>query len=399
MNNIIKNRTLMFFVIITTAICLRAPITSVGSILYCIVNDLNLSSLIAGSITTIPLIVMAVLSPLISKIGEKKGLNKSLFWGLIIMFFGLIIRSSGSVFTLLLGTALIGTAIAFGNVLIPGIIKNLFPNKIGTMTGIFTTTMSICSGIGAGFSVPLADKLGWGWKWTLAVWALPAILAIIISIIQILKMPSDSKSCNTHCLNSNLEKTKEKKLYKIPLAWWVTLMFGSQSCVFFMMVTWLPTIVAEKGISTMAAGIIATVFQIAAIPANLGAPILAERFKNQSKLAVSVTSLGIIGLLGIMFSNSMIILSISTALLALALGGTFSLCLVIFGMRTSNGVEASRLSGFAQSIGYIMAAIGPALAGALYDMSGSWNFPIAFSIVMLMLVLISGNIAGSDKKI
>nr|WP_315023684.1 MFS transporter [uncultured Aminipila sp.] len=388
-----ENRVLIFLVIITTAICLRAPITSVGSILYCIVEDLNLSNTIAGAITTIPLIVIAILSPCISKISEKTGINQALLLGMITMLVGIILRSFGGIFGLLLGTALIGAGIAFGNVLIPAIIKSFFPDRIGTMTGVFTTTMSICSGVAAGISVPLAVELGW--RWTFCIWAGTALLAIITSIIQIKRIPAVSDSYE----RPEVKCQTQKRLYKIPLAWWVAVMFGGQSCVFYIMVTWLPTIVTDRGISAMSAGVIATILQLAAIPANFAAPMLAGYFKNQSRLAVSVAGLGIIGLLGILFAKSMLLFAISTGILALGLGGTFSLSLVIFGMRTSDGIQAARLSGFAQSAGYVMAAMGPTLAGAIYDFSGNWALPITLAIVIMILDLIAANIAGADRQI
>lgn len=388
-----ENRVLIFFVIITTAICLRAPITSVGSILYCIVEDLNLSSTIAGAITTVPLIVIAVLSPCISKISEKTGIIQALLLGMVTMLVGIMLRSFGGIFGLLLGTALIGAGIAFGNVLIPAIIKSFFSDRIGTMTGVFTTTMSICSGLAAGISVPLAVELGW--RWTFCIWAATALLAIIISIIQIKSIPAVSDSC----ARTEVKSQTQKPLYKIPLAWWVAVMFGGQSCVFYIMVTWLPTIVTDRGISAMSAGVIATILQLAAIPANFATPMLAGYFKNQSRLAVSVASLGIIGLLGILFAKSMLLFAISTGILALGLGGTFSLSLVIFGMRTSDGIQAARLSGFAQSAGYVMAAIGPTLTGAIYDLSGNWVLPITVAIVIMIFDLVAANIAGADRQI
>ncbi len=388
-----ENRVLIFFVIITTAICLRAPITSVGSILYCIVEDLNLSNTIAGAITTVPLIVIAVLSPCISKISEKTGINQALLLGMVTMLVGIILRSFGGIYGLLLGTALIGAGIAFGNVLIPAIIKSFFPDRIGTMTGVFTTTMSICSGVAAGISVPLAVELGW--RWTFCIWAATALLAIIISIIQVKSIPAVSDSC----ARTEVKRQTQKPLYKIPLAWWVAVMFGGQSCVFYIMVTWLPTIVTDRGISAMSAGVIATILQLAAIPANFATPMLAGYFRNQSRLAVSVASLGIIGLLGILFAKSMLLFAINTGILALGLGGTFSLSLVIFGMRTSDGTQAARLSGFAQSAGYVMAAIGPTLAGAIYDLSGNWVLPITVAIVIMIFDLVAANIAGADRQI
>lgn len=395
MNAIRENRVLVSFVIITTAICLRAPITSVGSILYCIVDDLSLSNTIAGSITTIPLIVIALLSPCISKISEKTGINHALLLGMITMLAGITLRSFAGIPGLLLGTALIGAGIAFGNVLMPAIIKNFFPDRIGTMTGVFTTTMSICSGVGAGISVPLAVELGWGWRWTFFIWAVATLIAIVTSVIQINKMPSENASSQ----KAEIKNQSQKPLYKIPLAWWVAIMFGGQSCVFYMMVTWLPTIVTDRGISAMSAGIIATVFQIAAIPANFATPMLAGYVKNQSRLAVTVAGMGVLGLIGILFANSMIGLAISTGILALSLGGTFSLSLVIFGMRTSDSIQAARLSGFAQSAGYVMAAIGPTLAGAVYDFTGNWVMPIILAIAIMILDLIAANRAGADRQI
>lgn len=393
MNAIRENRVLISLVIITTAVCLRAPITSVGSILYCIVEDLNLSNTIAGAITTIPLIVIAILSPCISKISEKTGISQALLLGMITMLVGIVMRSFGGILGLLLGTALIGAGIAFGNVLIPAIIKKFFPDRIGTMTGVFTTTMSICSGVAAGISVPLAVELGW--SWTFCIWAVAALLAIVTSIIQIKRIPTVNDSCE----RTEVKSQTQKRLYKIPLAWWVAVMFGGQSCVFYIMVTWLPTIVTDRGISAMSAGVIATILQLAAIPANFAVPMLAGYFKNQSRLAVSVAGLGIIGLSGILFAKSMPLLAISTGILALGLGGTFSLSLVIFGMRTSDGIQAARLSGFAQSAGYVMAAIGPTLAGAIYDFSGNWALPITMAIIIMIFDLVAANIAGADRQI
>ncbi|MBE6033359.1 MAG: MFS transporter [Clostridiales bacterium] len=395
MKTIRESRVLISLVIITTAICLRAPITSVGSILYCIVEDLQLSNTIAGSITTIPLIVIALLSPCVSKIGERTGINQALLLGLLILLAGILIRSFGGLVGLLAGTALIGAGISFGNVLIPAVIKNFFPEKIGTMTGVFTTTMSICSGIGAGISVPLAVEMGWGWRLTFCIWAAAALLAVIISCMQL----KNSPAVNAVVSGKEWEIKQAKPLYKIPLAWWVAIMFGGQSCVFYMMVTWLPMIVADKGISAMAAGIVATVFQLAAIPANFAVPILAGRFRKQSKLAMGVAGLGVIGLAGILFSTNMLLLAFSTGLLALGLGGTFSLSLVIFGMRTSDAMQAAQLSGFAQSAGYVMAAIGPMLAGVVYDWSGDWTIPILLAVGFMVLDLIAANIAGADRKI
>ncbi len=395
---VIKDRSLMTaMVIISTAICLRAPITSVGSVLHLIASDLNLNGTIAGTITTIPLVVMAVLSPFISKIGTKLGTRLVLMLGLFILLMGILIRSFAGFWGLLIGTAMIGAGITFGNVLIPALIKLCFPHKIGSMTGIFTTTMSICSGIGAGISVPIAIEMGVGWRLTFCIWAGTTAIALIIGVVWIINTPGYLGSSDDLAQSDKLRN--KKPLYKIPMVWSIVILFGGQSSVFFMMATWLPTIIIDKGISAVTAGGIATVFQIAAIPANLATPIIAGKIKDQRILALCVTGIGIVGLIGLTIGSNIVVLTISTAILSLSLGGTFSLSLVLFGMKTTTGGEAARLSGFSQSAGYVMAAIGPAFAGYLYDISNNWNLPIGLAMGILFMASFAGFIAGKDKKI
>ncbi|QIB68190.1 MFS transporter [Aminipila butyrica] len=395
-----QKRILLFLVIITTAICLRAPITSVGSILYAITADLQLSNTVAGSITTIPLIVMALLSPWVSQISRRTGIIRALLIGLSLLLAGILLRSFGGIYGLLTGTALIGAGISFGNVLIPAVIKSFFSDKIGAMTGVFTTTMSICSGIGAGISVPLAVELGWGWRWTFCVWAVTVLVAMAVSAAQLKHMGQTDSGRQPEIWSQKEEHVqKQKPLYQVPLAWWMAVLFGGQSCVFYMLVSWLPTIAADRGVSVVAAGMLATVFQVAAIPANFGVPMLAGRWRNQSPLATAIAGLGVIGLIGFLLAGSVFQMAVSVAILALGLGGTFSLSLVFFAMRASDGNQAVRLSGFAQSVGYVLAAIGPALAGALYDWSHNWSIPLLLAVFIMVVAMVAGTVVGRDRQI
>lgn len=192
MSNVKKNRGLIVALLITTAVCLRAPITSVGAILYCIVEDLNLSNTLAGSIGTIPLIIMACFSPVVTRVSESRGMGKGMLYGMMLMIVGILLRSFGGVSGLLAGTVIIAMGITFGNVLVPAIIKTFFPDGVGGMTGVYTTTMSACSGIGTGLSVPIAVGLGLGWKWMFCIWAVAAFVCLCV-ILVCLKVNPDGK--------------------------------------------------------------------------------------------------------------------------------------------------------------------------------------------------------------
>ncbi|MGN0712037.1 MAG: CynX/NimT family MFS transporter [Anaerovoracaceae bacterium] len=405
-----RNSILAVVLIITTAVCLRAPITSVGAILYCIIEDLKLSGTVAGSITTIPLVVMALFSPFVSRISEKKGIGRSLFMGMVLMIGGILLRSFGGVSGLLAGTAIIAMGITFGNVLVPAIIKIFFPDKVGAMTGIYTTTMSTCSGIGAGLSVPVAVGLGLGWRLMFCTWAVTSLICMCVVMVYIRVNPekyAEGRTANPSGLGKEQQSDNRiqsanpprKQLYRIPMAWYLAVMFAGQSCVFYTLTAWLPTIITDRGFTAGAAGTVAMIFQVAAIPANFLVPVIAGRVKKVGALASGVAALGLVGVIFIFFAQSMPAFYIGAALVELGVGGVFSLNLALYGMKTDNGVDAARISGFAQSAGYLLAAAGPMAAGILYDLTSDWTLPLIFCIGVMVADIIASYLAGSGNKI
>ncbi len=58
-------------------------------------------------------------------------------------------------------------------------------------------------------------------------------------------------------------------------------------------------------------------------------------------------------------------------------GATISLALMVMVLRSANQHEAMALSGMAQGVGYLIAAVGPTLLGALYDIAHNWSLPLA----------------------
>ncbi|MED1440048.1 MFS transporter [Aeribacillus composti] len=157
-------KMLLIVGIIFAAFNLRPAITSVGPLIGYIREDLGISNGVAGLLTTIPLIVFAVLSPLAPKFASRYGNETAIFAGLVVLLAGMIIRTFGAMIGLLLGTVLIGVGIAIGNVLLPGIVKERFPDKIGLMTSVYSTAMGMLAGIASGLAIPLSEGLKFGWK-------------------------------------------------------------------------------------------------------------------------------------------------------------------------------------------------------------------------------------------
>src|SRR5699024_2317687 len=125
--------------IIVVAFNLRPAITSVGPLMGMIRDDMGLSNWSVGLLTCLPRVVFAVMSPIIPKLANRYTNEIILLIGLILLVLGIGTRSISIVFLIFMGTLLVGAGIAICNVLLPGIIKEKFPAKVGVMTSIYTT--------------------------------------------------------------------------------------------------------------------------------------------------------------------------------------------------------------------------------------------------------------------
>ncbi|OBR93897.1 putative transporter YycB [Clostridium ragsdalei P11] len=386
-----KNKTLLIIAIIFMAFNLRSPITGVGSLISIIKTQLNLSASSSGIITTIPLIAFAVVSPFVSKLSQEYGSGHLMFYALIFLAAGIMIRSFAGTAGLFIGTAIIGIGIAVGNVMIPSIIKSEFPLKIGMITGIFTTSMSIFAGISSGISVPLSEDVGLGWKNALAIWL---VLVIVTMLIWLFQWNLQLKGKN-QLTNDSLKKN----VYKSSIAWYVALYMGIQSFLYYCFVAWLPTILQAKGINVETGGYYASAYQIIAIPASFVVPLLAVRRKNQKLVTGIISCIYAVSIFMFLIANSTMIIVASVLLCGLCSGGCISLAMSFIGLRSSGAGEAAKLSGMAQSLGYTLAAIGPFILGSIFDLFHSWNIPLMGLIIMAICLLIVGNKAGEDVTI
>jgi len=375
-----KGTTLLLVIgVICIASTLRMPLTVVGPIISFIREDLGISYALAGFLTTIPLLAFAIISPFVPIVARKIGLELTLFFSTILLALGIVIRSLGTTSLLVFGTALIGIAISFGNVLIPGLLKLKFPFHVGLLMAFFTMSMNLTAGLGAGISYPVAHS-SLGWQGALAVALVLVALTILIWIPQ-LKFNKPEP---------NVKTTKERTpLWKSPVTWAVAGAMGFQSLLFYTTAAWIPEIFIAQGLAADRAGWMFSIMQFSQVPMALAVPIIASKMTSQRPLVLMFTAFYLIGFIGLVmeWTNLAILWMV---LLGLAGGASFSLAMMFFTLRTRTAFEAADLSGFAQSLGYLLAAIGPILFGYLHDLFGGWNTAgWLFVVVVLILFLCS----------
>lgn len=392
---VVHNRiqqVLLYLGVIFLAANLRAPLTSVGPVVAELSKDLSLSNTAAGFITTIPLMAFAFLSGIMPRISRKFGMEIVLFSSLILLGLGLAMRSMGSITTLFIGAALVGIAITVGNVLMPPYIKKYFPEKVGSVMGIYSVAMNLTAALAAGFSINLGKIANLGWKSSLGIWIILTVFTLLIWLPQI---KNNAKSAT---LQKEEENAPKINLYKSRLAWAVTIFMGLQSLLYYCLTAWLPKVMQTWGMSVEASGWVLSYVQFAQLPTTFLGAIIATRMKDQRLLAASVgvlCSVGIIGLL--IFKTQFVVLW--CVLIGIGSGLAFSLSMLFFVLRTKHTAHATKLSGMAQSFGYLIAACGPPIFGAIYDVSLSWSWSFIFLLLLTAVLFIAGIIAGKNTII
>lgn len=386
----ITNRWLLIIGVMLIGSTLRVPLTSVGPLIPFIREDLFINNMVAGFITTLPLLAFAFFSPFAPKIANRMGMEKTIGFSVLLLLLGMSIRSVTGIYYLLGGTLLIGLAIAIGNVLIPAFIKINFPLKVGLMTGLYAVFMNVFGALGSGLSVPISEIGKLSWQGSLFIWTILVFIAFFIWLPQFKRRHLQ--------VDVSTEVNKKTNLWRSPIAWGVTIFMGGQSLAFYTAITWLPELLSTLGYGASGAGWLVFLMQFSLIPTTFIIPMFAERMNSQVKIAVATGIIFIVSFI-LLFFPIKLLAPFTVLLLGIASGSGFSLSMMFFSLRTTSGIEAAELSGMAQSFGYLLAALGPVLVGFLYDLGNSWTLPLLFLISISIIVLLAGIIAGRDSKI
>lgn len=369
---------------------LRAPLTSVGPVIAELSTSLGLSNVWAGMVTTIPLIAFATLSGFAPKVSRKYGMELVLLAALIILALGLGIRQWGTISTLFIGAALVGIAITMGNVLMPAYIKNSFPKQVGVMMGLYSVAMNLTAALAAGFSIQLGNWTGMGWRGSIGIWFFLALFTLVIWLPQVKRKKLETQQ------GSTLKEESKVNLYRSKLAWAVTIFMGLQSFLFYCVAAWFPKVMQSWGMTPEDSGWVLSYVQFAQLPISFVGAIIASKMNNQKFLAVLSGLLFGIGILGIIvFKTEYIILW--SICIGTASGLAFSLSMLFFVLRSHHSTQAAELSGMAQAFGYLIAACGPPLFGAIYDSTGDWVAALWMLVGISIILLIAGFIAGRDE--
>ena len=355
--------------IVLITINLRLSIGSVPPVLDDIRSALGISTTGAGVLTTIPVLCFGLFAPLAPRLARRYGQEAIVLGALVVAMAGTLMRIIPELVPVFLGTVVLSVGIAVANVLMPSIIKRRYARP-GVMMGVFTASLSISGALSAALTVPLEEWLG-DWRWALAFWALPAVLAIAL-------WAPDVRRSGT---GSTAGSDAPVRLRHDRVAWLVTGAFGLQSLLFYAHLSWVPDIFRDAGLTSAEAGAMLSISMLVGIPTSLVVPVLATRLPDQVLLGLLAPLMWAAGLVGLLVDPGGLSW-LWMVLTGVGQGAGIALTLTLVVLRAPDGASAAALSGMAQGVGYLMAAPGPFLLGAVHDLTGGWEWPLALLLVV-----------------
>lgn len=390
--------------LLLAALNLRPAVTSLGPLLEEVRGGLRMSGTVAGLLTSMPAACFGLFGVTAPRLARRWGPGAVVCAGLAAIATGLALRPfAGGTAAFLGASALALAGIAVSNILMPVIVKRSFPDRVGSMTGLYSMGLSLGTASAAAATVPMTDALGGSWRAGLGMWALLAAVAalpwLFLARDRTHRPEPAAPVPETTAAHApeNGPAGRAARITRSPTAWAMAVFFGLQSTAAYITMGWMPQIFRDAGVSASTAGVLLAITMAMGVPLAFVLPRIAAGLRNQGVLAVILGVFGLTGYAGLWLAPAAgswawaVLLGVSNC--------AFPLALTMIGLRARTGAGVVRLSAFAQSTGYLLSIPGPLLVGTLYQHSGGWGRPLALMAGLMVPQILAGVLAGRDRTL
>lgn len=390
---------LLFVALCLIATNMRSPITGVGPLLEQISASTGRPLTVLSLMTSLPVLSWAIVSSLAHPLTRRFGIRRVVLGALTILAIGTIARSLpgiGSEASMWIGTVLVGAAIALLNVLLPAIVKRSFGSRVTAVTGAYSALLGGCGAIASSLVVPISYAVSNGQGsagWRVALVAVSATLPLAIAAwLWHMRQAGPEHRVpkrQTH-------EPRERSVWGDRTAWLIGCYMGTQSTMFYAMLTWTAPFSRSEGFSEVAAGNNTMLFQILGVAGSLLLPFV-MRGRLERWMPSLVPALGVIGTAGLLFAPEGIYAWLMMQ--GISGGAALTLTLSLMASRTHDHHTSSALSGMSQSIGYVIAGMAPLVFGWLHTLTGGWGWSFGYVIAILLTQLTLGLFVGRGRRV
>ncbi|MCC5089124.1 MFS transporter [Xanthomonas campestris] len=382
-----RGRGVVLAAVLLSAFNLRTAVTSLTPLLERIAHEYDFGAPTMGALGMLPTAAFALTGVATPALLRRFGLLQTALIAMGLATIGLLVRpllpGTGG---LLLGSLVALAGMGVGNVVLPPLVKRYFGDRVGGVSTLYITVLQVGTLLPALMAVPVADA--WGWRSSMMVWMLPALLALIAWAL-------------VHARHRRLAATgpapvtptpeAEGRVARTALGWSMALTFGMTSLVTYSMFTWLPTLFREAGASPAFGGTMVALFSALGMVGALTMPALAVRLRNPFPIVLLCAACHLVAFAGLWWAP------LAAPILWVTLLGlgpsTFPLALVLVNQRSRTAAGSAALSGFSQGMGYLVSCLGPFLFGWLHAHRGGWTSPFLLLVACIVIQLVAAWVA------
>jgi CP family cyanate transporter-like MFS transporter len=379
---------LLLVAVLLVAANLRPVVTSLGSVLDVVRGSLHTTSAWASVLTALPGLCFGLAGFLAPPLARRLGLARAIALAMALLTAGALVRVLDGPSVVLGGTLVACAGIAVCNVLMPVVVKESYPHRIGLVTGLYTAVLQFAAAAGSVLTPPVAAAAG-GWRPALGQWGLLAAvgtLGWVVATRHGARRPVVAQ-----------DSGPRRSLLRSPLAWAVTGFFGFQSMFAYEMMGWAPQVLMSAGVSRGEAGAMAAVISVLGVPMSLILGPIAARQRSQTGWLVGLSLVGATGVVGLLVAPGA-----APWLWSVCAGlgmGVFAIAVALIPLRTRTSADTRALSTMSQGIGYLLAAIGPLAVGLLHGATGNWTAALVVMLAGIAVQIGFGFFAGRPSYV
>lgn len=349
------------------------PLTSMIS------DQTGLSALGLGMATTLTVVMMAIGSPLSAQLTHRVSREWIVVWGAAAVTVGCLVRAVPPLeVTLFVGSVVGGLGIAAVGTMIPGVIAERLPGRVGVAVGTTNFAFSFIAIVVSSFTAPLAARIGV--TWALAAWAVPALLAMLIWL------PFAVHSAPTPGGRTRMPWASRS-------AWLTAALLTGENVSFLVALAWIAPTFQARGLSADEAGFLLGAVTIGGMLGAVSTPMLSQF--GSDRRPVLLLTVAISGAGGLYLALGATALAWpAMVLLGFGLGGGFGVAVALLIDLGDSPRSTAALSAMTFLIAYLASAPSAAIGGWIKDQSGSftavWWLVVATSVALVPISLALG---------
>ena len=360
-----------------TAFNLRSIIFGVPPVLPAIRSDLGLSFALAGSITSVFLLVLAVGSiPGALLAGRFPARRVVSVASVALAFFAAARLLPPGWLWVFAGTALLTLAVAFAQPAMAVLIRRWFPDRITRASNLYGNGL-LLGNVGGSSLTPLIAQVV-GWRGSFIAWGGIALLG---GLLWSRFAPTDAAPPPPVSIPAALRD---------PRAWQITGLFVFQNLAYFTVATWIPFLVRDKG--ALYASIVYLCLNCFPILPLLALPLLRWNYPLSTTFYVLAGLLTTVGAAGMLLGLANLAWALAL-MVGLGCGAAFVAVMTLPPLVATDEGEAAGLTAVVFAFGYLLSVAGPVLAGLLVDRSGGVGSAFGPAVVAGIGMVVIGLLA------